>query len=125
MAKPRPTYDLMVLLDPAADADQRSKILADAEASIGRGGEVVSTHDWGLRPTAYELHKKTEAEYHLIQFHGTPELLSQLSRTLRITDGIERFRIIKLAPGTPPPPARPAVGAPEQAAAAPAAVEAR
>ena len=57
---------------------------------------------------AYEIRHKTDAEYHLLQFHGTPELLGALDRTLRITDGVVRFRIIKLAPGTPdPPPRRP------------------
>jgi small subunit ribosomal protein S6 len=120
MAQPRPVYDLMLLLDPAVEAEQRSKILSDTEASIGRGGEVVSKHDWGQRATAYELHKKTEADYHLLQFHATSELLAQLHRTLRITDGVMRFRIIKLAPGTPPPPARPSVGT-EEPAPAPAA----
>jgi hypothetical protein len=53
---------------------------------------------------AYEIRHKKDAEYHLLQFHATPELLAQLDRTLRITDEVVRFRIIKLAPGTPPPP---------------------
>jgi small subunit ribosomal protein S6 len=42
-----------------------------------------------------------------MQFHGPAELLANLQRTLRITDGVVRFRIIKLEPGTPAPPARP------------------
>ena len=53
---------------------------------------------------AYEIRHKGEAEYHLLQFHGSPELLRSLEHTLRITDGVARFRIIKLAPGTPAPP---------------------
>ncbi|MDQ3678424.1 MAG: 30S ribosomal protein S6, partial [Actinomycetota bacterium] len=44
-------------------------------------------------------------EYHLLQFHATPEILERLQRTLRIADGVVRFRIIKLKPGTPAPPA--------------------
>src|SRR5687767_5594408 len=55
--------------------------------------------------TAYELRHKTDAEYHLLQFHATREVLETLQRTLRISDGVVRFRIIKLAPGTPAPPA--------------------
>ena len=53
---------------------------------------------------AYEIRHKAEAEYHLIQFHGPRELLERLDRTLRITDGVIRYRIIKLDPGTPDPP---------------------
>jgi small subunit ribosomal protein S6 len=65
----------------------------------------------------YEVRKHSEADYHLIQFHGPSSLLEQLDHNLKITDGILRFRIIKLRPGTPEPPdLRPAA----MAAAAPA-----
>ena len=104
MAAPDPTYDLTVLLDTAAPEDQRAKILSDVETMIGNGGTVIGKHDWGARAMAYEIRHKPDAEYHLIQFHGTPELLATLQRTLRITDGVNRFRIIKLAPGTPAAP---------------------
>ena len=62
-------------------------------------GTIVSAHDWGRRKMAYEIKHKTDAEYHLIQFNGPRELLERLDRTLRITDGVIRYRIIKLAPG--------------------------
>jgi small subunit ribosomal protein S6 len=104
MAKSAPTYDLVVLLDPAAEDEQRQKILSDVQAMISSGGEIVSNHDWGTRSLAFEIRHKAEAEYHLIQFHGSPDLLANLQRTLRITDGVVRFRLIKLAPGTPAPP---------------------
>ena len=74
-----------------------------------------------MRTTAYEVRKHADADYHLLQFRGTPELLEQLDHNLKITDGVMRFRIIKLRPGTPPPPdLRPAAAA----AAAPAEAEA-
>lgn len=122
MAATNPTYDLMLLLDTGAPDEQRKKVLSDSESLIKQHGEIVGTHDWGARPTAYEVRKKADAEYHLIQFHGTPELLATLERTLRITDGVTRFRIIKLAPGTPAPP-EPEAAAAAIAAPAAAAVE--
>jgi small subunit ribosomal protein S6 len=124
MADANPIYDLVLLLDTGAPEEQRTKILGDAEALITKQGEVVSKHDWGPRPTAYEVRKKKDADYHLIQFHGTPELIATLDRTLRITDGVQRFRIIKLHAGVGTPPdlsARPqAAEAAEQAPAEPA-----
>ena len=104
MATERPIYDLILLLDPAAEEERRTNILARLEQVIERQGEIVSRHDWGLRPTAYEVRKRGDADYHLLQFQGTSELLSQLTHALRITDGVNRFRIIKLRKGTPPPP---------------------
>jgi small subunit ribosomal protein S6 len=104
MATEQPTYDLILLLDPEADEERRTNILASLEQIIDRQGSVISRHDWGLRPTAYEVRKRGDADYHQLQFQGTPELLQQLDHALKITDGVNRFRIIKLRKGTPAPP---------------------
>jgi small subunit ribosomal protein S6 len=105
MTLPSPTYDLVLLLDPQAEESLRAKILADTRDAIAAAGELVGDDDWGDRALAYPIERKTNAEYHLLQFKAsTPELLSELDRTLRITDGIVRFRIVKLKPGTPAAP---------------------
>ena len=105
MTLPAPTYDLVLLLDPQAEEALRTKILADTRAAIAAAGEVVTEDDWGDRALAYPIERHADAEYHLLQFHAsTPGLLHELDRTLRITDGILRFRIVKLKPGTPDAP---------------------
>jgi len=80
------------------------KIVADARAAIETQGEFLRHDEWGVRALTYPIDHKTSAEYHLLQFHATPELLETLNRTLRIADEVVRFRIIKLAPGTPDAP---------------------
>ena len=111
-------YDLMLLLDTAAPDAQRAKILSDVEAAISAEGTLVGKHDWGARALAYEIRHTGDAEYHLFQFNATPALLERLQRTLRLTDGVVRFRIIRLAPGTPEPPAvRPEPPRPAESAA--------
>jgi small subunit ribosomal protein S6 len=118
MATEAPLYDLILLLDNTIEQERRDTILANVEDAVDRAGEIVGRHDWGVRPTVYEVRKHGEADYHLLQFRGPASLLEQLDHNLKITDGILRFRIIKLRPGTPPPPdLRPAA----VAAAAPAA----
>jgi small subunit ribosomal protein S6 len=105
MTLPAPTYDLVLLLDPQAEESARAKILADASAAVQARGELLRHDEWGERQLTYPIDKKTSAEYHLLQFHaGTAELLSDLDRSLRITDGVMRFRIIKLKPGVPDAP---------------------
>ena len=118
MATEAPLYDLTLLLDTEMESDRRDQILANVEHAIERGGEIIGRHEWGVRPTAYEVRKHKDAEYHLLQFHGTPELLEQLDHNLKITDGILRHRIIKLRPGTPgPPDLRASAAAPVEAPA--------
>jgi ribosomal protein S6 len=95
----------MLLLDPSAEQPVRAKIIADVLGAISAGGELTRHDEWGERALTYPIDHKTSAEYHLFQFHAaSPELLGGLSRTLSITDGIIRFRTVKLKPGTPPAP---------------------
>jgi small subunit ribosomal protein S6 len=105
MTLPAPIYDLVLLLDTQIDESVRAKIVADTTATVQAQGELLRYDEWGERPLTYPIDKKATAEYHLLQFHaGSSELLNSLDRTLRITDGVMRFRIIKLAPGVPDAP---------------------
>lgn len=97
-------YDLVLMFDTAAPEERRTKVLADVEHVIADGGAIVNRQEWGPRQTSYEIKHKTDADYELLQFTATREILETLQRTLRITDGVIRFRIIKLKPGTPAPP---------------------
>lgn len=105
MTLPAPTYDLVLLLDPQVEDAERAKIVADVQGAISAQGELVRHDEWGSRVMAYPIEHKAAAEYHLLQFHAaTPELIEGLNRTLHITDGIMRYRINKLRPGTPAAP---------------------
>jgi small subunit ribosomal protein S6 len=100
-----PTYDLLLLLSIEAIDDERAKIVADVESAVASGGGTVTRRDdWGRRPLSYRINHEAEAEYHLLQFSGPTELLESLSHSLRINDGVLRFRIIKVLAGQPPPP---------------------
>jgi small subunit ribosomal protein S6 len=120
MATEPALYDLVLLLDTAIEDERRDQILANVEHAIDDAGEIVGRHEWGVRPTAYEVRKHADAEYHLVQFHGPATLLDQLDHNLKITDGVLRFRIIRLRPGTPAPPDMRAPAAAANAVAEPA-----
>jgi len=102
MAATAQIYDLMLLIDAAAEDDVRAKIVADARAAIQAEGSLVGDQAWGLRPLAYDIGHRNQAEYHLLQFSGPPSLISSLEHTLRITDGVLRHRMIKLPRGATP-----------------------
>jgi small subunit ribosomal protein S6 len=95
----------MLLLSTSAPEERRAKILADVESAIpSGGGSIERNDDWGTRTLAYQIEHQADAEYHLLQFTGPSTLLDSLSHSLRIADGVVRFRIIKVLPGTPPAP---------------------
>jgi small subunit ribosomal protein S6 len=102
MTDHKPIYDLVLLLDLGAEEDRRAKIVADARAAISAEGELVGDQAWGTRPLSYEIDHREAADYHLLQFSGPPSLIAALEHTLRITDGVIRYRVIKLPPGSTP-----------------------
>lgn len=123
-------YDLVLLLSTSVADEERAQIVADVESQIsGGGGTVEHRAHWGTRPLTFRIEHQNEADYHLLQFSGPPSLLESLSHNLHIADSVLRFRIVKVLPGTPPPPdsAPPVISAVAQAPthgahAAPAAV---
>jgi small subunit ribosomal protein S6 len=98
-------YDLMLLLDPNAPEGRDEQILGDVDQLIGGGGTLIGRHDWGMRRMSFEIDHRPEAVYYLFQFEGDNSLLERLGHMLKITDGVLRFRIIQVKPGSAAPPA--------------------
>jgi small subunit ribosomal protein S6 len=98
-------YDLTLLLDPNVSAERQSEVISEVQGILDSGGNLVGSHDWGSRRLAYEIDHRPEATYHLFQFEtDDTALLDRLNHSLKITDGVLRFRIIRLKPGAPAPP---------------------
>jgi small subunit ribosomal protein S6 len=97
-------YDLMILLDSSAPEERQRATLSEIESMISSGGQIIGSHDWGTRRLAFEIDHRPEAAYQLLQIEAGNELLERLRHSLKIMDGVLRFRIIRLKPGTPPPP---------------------
>ena len=95
------------MLDPEAADEAREKIAGDVRQQVESAGTLDRADVWGVRKLAYEIRQRNEADYRFYRFQGEPELLERLDHTLKITDGVLRFRIFKVDPDAPtnPPPA--------------------
>jgi small subunit ribosomal protein S6 len=74
------------------------------------GGTWDGHQPWGRRRLAYEITHKTDAYYHLLNFSAAAETLDEVTRVLRITDGVMRHLATRRIEGgskTPPPPPPP------------------
>jgi small subunit ribosomal protein S6 len=84
-------YEVLLMLDPELPAERQDEIINRTRELIERGGGNWLRHEtWGRRKLAYEIQKKTDGAYHLLEFDATPETLNELSRILKITDGVMR-----------------------------------
>jgi small subunit ribosomal protein S6 len=103
------SYELLLMLEPEVAEERQLEIVTRMRELIERGGGTWSTHDaWGRRRLAYEIDHKNEGFYHLVTFTAAPETLEELSRILRISDGVMRHlavrRIEGSRTGAPAPP---------------------
>ena len=107
------------MLDPETPDERREQIAADARNRIESGGSLKHDTAWGTRKLAFEIQRRTEADYRFFRFEaGGSPLLDELNHNLKIADGVLRFRIFKVDPRTPvivpPPPTPLSSGRPER-----------
>jgi len=105
-------YELVLMLDPELEEENRDKLAADTKASIESAGSLLHEDNWGIREMAYEIDRKKESDYRWFRFEAPRQLLVDLDHNLKITDGVVRFRVFKVdadAPVLPAPPATAAI----------------
>jgi small subunit ribosomal protein S6 len=111
-------YEIMLLLDPDVADERGAEIIQRIKDAVDASGGTWDGHEpWGRRRLAYEIHHKNEAVYHLLMFTSPPETLEEITRVLKITDGVIRhgaFRRVK--DGHTKAPSQIAAGAPPAAA---------
>ncbi|GAA1113905.1 MULTISPECIES: 30S ribosomal protein S6 [Nesterenkonia] len=89
-------YELMVLVDPEVDERTVEPTLGKYMEVVKKdGGSVESVDVWGRRRLAYEIQKKTEAVYAVVNFHSTPDAAAELDRLLRLNETIMRTKITR------------------------------
>jgi small subunit ribosomal protein S6 len=103
-------YEILLLLDPELPDERQTEIVTRTRETIEKGGGNWTDHQpWGRRRLAYEIDHKTDGAYHLLTFDAAPETLDEVSRVLRITDGVMRHLAVRRVKGasTRPPAEEP------------------
>jgi small subunit ribosomal protein S6 len=94
-------YEIMLLLDPELAEERANEIIQRIRDSVdGANGRWEGHEPWGRRRLAYEIDHKGEAVYHLLLFTSTAEALAEITRVLKITDGVVRFGAYRRVKGS-------------------------
>jgi len=102
-------YEILLLFDAELPEERQTEIVTRTRELVERGGGTFERHDvWGRRRLAYEIDHKAEGTYHLLTFQAEPGTLDEISRVLKITDGVLRHLAVKrpkpgATPSGPPP----------------------
>jgi len=90
-------YEVVVILEPSLEESQVQAILNKSTEQLQSSGSTVNKVDkWGKRRFAYEIAKKTEGFYVLLDVSSEPEPMAELDRTLRLADDVLRHKIVRL-----------------------------
>ena len=112
-------YEILLMLDPELPEERQNEIVTRTRELIERGGGIWDADDvWGRRKLAYEIDHKGEGSYHLLHFTCDAGTLDEVSRVLRIDDGVMRHMATRRIQGSPVRPVAVAAPSREDAVAA-------
>ena len=89
-------YEVMVILDP--DLDERTVAPSlDTYLNVVRqdGGSVDEVDVWGKRRLAYEINKKNEGIYAVVQLQAEPATVKELDRQLSLNESVVRTKVTR------------------------------
>jgi len=89
-------YELMVILDPEIDERTVAPSL-DKFLNVIRndGGTIDNIDIWGRRRLAYEIQKKSEGIYAVVNFTATSESTVELDRQLKLSEAVLRTKVLR------------------------------
>jgi small subunit ribosomal protein S6 len=89
-------YEMMIILDPSLEErtvqpslDQFLKVVTTA------GGSIDKVDVWGRRRLAYEIDKKSEGIYTVVDLVAEPDAVKELDRQLNLNEAVLRTKILR------------------------------
>ncbi|GAB3810560.1 30S ribosomal protein S6 [Tessaracoccus terricola] len=90
-------YEVMILIDSDVDERQVPTVVDKHLETITKGGGTVDNIDiWGRRRLAYDINKKSEALYAVVQLTAEPAVVKEMDRLLGIDEKIVRTKVLRL-----------------------------
>ncbi|RJF43889.1 30S ribosomal protein S6 [Actinomyces sp. 2119] len=89
-------YEIMIILDPATDERTVGSVLEKMLQVVPSSGGTVDKVDiWGKRRLAYEINKKSEGIYAVVDMTATPETAQELDRQLGLNETVLRTKLLR------------------------------
>ncbi len=89
-------YELMVILDPDLEERTVAPSLETYLKIIKEFGVRVDKFDiWGKRRMAFEISKKSEGIYAVVDMHCEPAAIKELDRQLHLNEAVLRTKVVR------------------------------
>lgn len=89
-------YELALIINPEVSEEETRAVLDRVEQIVATyGGQVVRVNQWGRRRLAYPIERQRDGFYVFIDMILTPETVSELERTLKVSETVLRHMMKK------------------------------
>ena len=89
------SYETIIVYSLAKGEEAAKELAAKFQAMMAENGTVDSVDEWGKRKLAYLINDEDCGYYVLYNHTCEADFPAELSRVLRITDGVLRSLVIK------------------------------
>ncbi|MFT0848806.1 30S ribosomal protein S6 [Actinomycetaceae bacterium L2_0104] len=89
-------YEMMIIIDPTVD-ERNLGIFVDKLLQVvpNEGGSLEKVDIWGKRRLAYDIDKRSEGIYVVVDMKATPETAKELDRQLGLNEVILRTKLLR------------------------------
>jgi small subunit ribosomal protein S6 len=88
-------YELMIILDPEVDERTVAPSLDKLLTVVKTGGTVDNVDIWGKRRLAYDIKKRSDGIYAVVNMTTTPDIAQELDRQLGLNEAVLRTKLIR------------------------------
>lgn len=89
-------YEIMIILDPEIEERTVAPSLDKYLTVVKNDGGTVDKVDiWGRRRLAYDIKKKSEGIYAVVDFTATPDTAKELDRQLGLNEVVLRTKVLR------------------------------
>jgi small subunit ribosomal protein S6 len=90
-------YEVVVIINSALEDQQIQAVVTRTTDSVkAQGGSIGRIERWGRRKLAYEIQKKTDGYYVIIEISAEPASIKEINRGLTLSDEVLRHKIIQI-----------------------------
>jgi small subunit ribosomal protein S6 len=92
-------YELGFILSPEVSEEETRSILDRLGQIVAQySGQVVKVNQWGRRRLAYPIERHRDGYYVFIDMILTPEIVTELERTLKVSEIVLRYMLTRRDP---------------------------
>jgi small subunit ribosomal protein S6 len=90
-------YEILFVADPNLGEPEVDSLTTTVQGYVEKeGGRLQKVEKWGKKRLAYMVGKHREGSYQLLVVEGSPSLVKEVERRLRVTDGVIKFLFVRV-----------------------------